>query len=425
MIGRVILGVIAAEFFSSGFEEMRISPQASDTPIFSPAEVDEIDPSSTPYVQISGIPPVDGVCVYHYYENEPEGVKFGKKTYAPILAAPRAAPVSRRKPDVVSALVILDGCLPDQRPKDLPRSVRGLVSRGKSQVPALISNELTKQTLSLSPNVLLLEQRGAPTTMGGVEQIAVGTILSVFAIVPFFSRRRKFDERLVSSGDLVSAVEEIRPLISCSPSLLNPATDKCQITGGETEEVILMRLNCKVDKIPSIVVLTNKRLMIYRTMSNFLPMIGRIIERLIGKGAEQIPGGGLIMLAFEPFFETYEILFVREERRWRENLGFSDSEVLAGHVPWKKLSDFKIDDLPALVSSIRAGKDWLFRSASVRFYPRSIKKVFSLPKDFEIPDFVVLTVIRRLISEVHPVLAAAGCKVLAEAKSLELELSSP
>ena len=99
MIGRVILGVIAAGFFSSGFEEIRISPQASDTPIFSPAEVDKIDPSSTPYVQISGIPPVDGVCFYHYYENEPEGVKFDKKTYAPILAAPRAAPVSRWKPE--------------------------------------------------------------------------------------------------------------------------------------------------------------------------------------------------------------------------------------------------------------------------------------------------------------------------------------
>jgi len=423
MIGRAILALFAAVIVTSGISDMGIARRASQTPkIFAPSDVGKIDPAVTPFVQIDGIVPADGICVYRPGDR-PNSIRIDENVYYPILTAAQAARISRRQPVTISAVVRFEGC----QQKDLSSSITGVVSRDRSQIPAVYSNGLAKDKLSLASDVLILEQRGVPpSTMSGIGEIAGGLALLPFVVVPFFSRRRKFDEKKLAAADLAGALEELRPLVSCSPVLLGPSIQNVHLMTGDAKEIVLLLVNCNVENIPSIMVITNTRLLIFRTKSKTLPMIGRTISKLLDKGAEMVPGAGLVLLALDPFFETFDVLFVREERGWRENLGFEDAEILEGRVPWKKLSDFRFAELPVTVRSISASKDWLYRSATVRFHARSLKKVLSLPKDMEIPDVAVLPVVNRLIGEIAPILLAAGCKVLTDKpKTLNLELPTP
>jgi len=423
MIGRLLLGLFAVSILVSGFSDIKTSGRAGRTATaFSSDHVGEIDPKASPFVQINDIQPSDAVCLYTVNKDEPEGIKTGETTYAPILTAAQVEAASDGKPVVATAVIKLDGCEEGSAPKDVPSSVIGLASRGQSDVPVEISNELAKDKISFSPDVLVVEQRDKPPTAGGgAGKIATALALFAVAVIPFFGARRRLDERRVSGGALATVIKDVRPLISCSPDVLAPAELQESFLNGGVER-ILLKVNGSVGGIPSLLIITNRRLLIYRTQSNVLPTIGRVVSRLLDTGAEKVPGGGLVMLAIEPFFETFDVLFLREEAGWRENLGFEDAEILQGSVPWKKLSDVELVDLPKAVKSVWIGKDWLLRSASVRFYPRSLGKLFSLPKDFDLSDFVGVTAINRIAAELQPLLTAAGCTAVIKPRSLDLAL---
>lgn len=237
--------------------------------------------------------------------------------------------------------------------------------------------------------------------------LAMALFLAFVGAAPFFRRRTRPSPAELRDAPMQHMLQSLFPLLAIG-----------ELSGGRSPllaaarkagpEVVLLKVNGEDPARRAVLaVLTNRRYLIYRTRRQWPQTILAATKSLVGKA----PLGDLMLILFEPFGETYEMLFAPEERRLRKVMARPDSELLSGAVPWRKASDLTIAEVVERAESVSLKPTFWSGGHKIEFMPRTLRRLLKTPPDLVVREEDIEPILSRLVDFFEPDLVKAGCTI--------------
>lgn len=227
--------------------------------------------------------------------------------------------------------------------------------------------------------------------------LGFGLVLALIALLPTLLEERWPKEKDLEQRETGDALSKLYPAIKAhgDPSS-NDLGDLVRAARDETAERVLLRVNAKDGEVPVLAVLTNRRLLLFRTKRRSLHIVAKIFDELL----EKIPGGKILGEMFEAFGEAYEVLFKPKRKEFLETMEQRDEELLEGKTPprWKKTHDMTHVEIVRLCQQLTIRRAFgLAKTLVVEFTPRNFSKILQTPPQLEIEPRSTAVVANRLV----------------------------
>lgn len=245
--------------------------------------------------------------------------------------------------------------------------------------------------------------------------IAILGLIALVVFVSFFKRHYRGTHRANPDKPEQLTHEDLSglgPAFVVTPS--NNGTtvaDALNRAATSSQESILLKVAGKDSwKVGSLLILTNRRLLYYRTGSFGFTIFLNTIVNLIHK----IPFGGLILWPFEGIADAWRRLRNSEYRNIVRIAKVRDEHLLAGKVPrWKLRHQFTLPIIRTEFSEISIKPRFWNPGLAIDFQPVKLAKVFR-NTEFIDPNVEHFTVYACLAELMRPKLEALGLETLVE-----------
>lgn len=131
----------------------------------------------------------------------------------------------------------------------------------------------------------------------------------------------------------------------------------------------------------------------------------------------------MVLLLFEPFPETYEVLFKAKERFFLSVMGHDDDKLLDGTVSWHKVAEIELRDVLAGCKDVTVTKKFWSPGLRVAFNWSNFRDNLKINADIVIPEEKDIEIYRYLAEALKPVLEGSECSV--EVASNKIQISLP
>ena len=261
--------------------------------------------------------------------------------------------------------------------------------------------------LGVTAGILARAEEDPLPAVASLLLLTTALFLGFVAVAPFFRRRTGPSPEELRDAPLRQALQSLFPLLAVgervearSPPLATPH--------GAGPEIVLLKVNGEDSARRAVLaVLTSRRYIIYRTRRQWPRIILTATKNLIGKA----PFGDLMLILFEPFGETWEMLFAPEERRLHKVMAYPDSELISGAVPWRKASDLTIAEVVERAESVSVKRTLWSGVPQIEFMPRTLRGLLKTPPDLVVREKGIEPILVRLVDLFEPDLMRAGCTI--------------
>ena len=415
MIARILLLIVAWFGFTYAVDGLKINARYSGAPdSFSLSQLESPVLTMPAFVHITDANLSLGVCQTETMSKD-DKTTSSRFLYVPLMDPMQLELYSQGKPVKIKVLSRSDDC------DKAPTLMQGILSSEES-IDDEIRDKFNKSNIFIDNNPLILTPQYAPASSGSNILILLLSLLAaIAAIVPFFKRDKWPKEKQLKGMPLPEVLAALYPALKVEDNLAR-ALEKGRpsFVDPEEPEVVLLKLNCvNAAKRPSFAIFINKRYLLYRTKIQF----GLILLKATGSALDKIPVvGGLVSMMVEPFEESYEVILAPEDPRFHETMGYENSALLAGKVPWHKTCDIALADLPKTVKSVVIKKRTWSGGLGVLFMPHSLKGIFIAPSNFNILQDGQFVAVLKLIECLGSTIANQGLMVKQDEGKVEISL---
>lgn len=397
MIARILLLIVAWVGITYAVDGLKINARYSGEPdSLSMSQLESPALTVPAFVHITDASPSDGVCLTETMSKDDKSTS-SNYLYVPLMDSTQRDLYSQGKPVTIKAFSKSDGCA------QAPTLIQGILSSDTS-IDDVVRNKFKESNILVDNNPLILKPQYAPnSSASNILVLLLSLLAAVAAIVPFFKRDKWPKEKQLKELPLPDVLAALYPALKVENNLAQTLEKDRQTAVDPNEpEVVLLKLNCvNTAKRPSFAIFTNKRYLLYRTKIQF----GLVLLKATESALDKIPVvGGLASMMVKPFEESYEVILAPEDPRFHETMGYEDSALLAGKVPWHKTCEVALADLPRTVRSVEIKKSVWSRGLKVVFMPHSLKGLFKTPSGFTVLQDGQFVAVVKLVEALGPTL---------------------
>jgi hypothetical protein len=179
-------------------------------------------------------------------------------------------------------------------------------------------------------------------------------------------------------------------------------------------------------EVDAVVLLTNRRLLLYSMEMGAKIVFVELTKRLLGKLPVPFIDSIVSFLLFSIPRSIYVALRGGKEQLIAQALSQEESKLLSANPPLRKVHEFDFAQLAQSVAQVDVGTGvstgFLSRKFGVTFSPVKLAKTFSLPKDLILPEYESLEPIAQLLHAVRSTLATSGLDYRLDADGQKLSI---
>lgn len=406
MIARLLLLAFAWVLGSDAVRGLGINYSYPSEPVeLTVSQLQAAGANAPLFIRIDEVIPQDAVCLTSKAE-EDSTIELNS-LYLPLVDARQAQLLESGAGASVPTFVHYDDC-----DLDTPKPwVQGVIESGAASFSDEMKAEFKKVGITVPDNAFVVHDQVMPDSSGGnMLQLAFALLAGLVGLTPFFNRNRFPKAAKLAGADTSEVFRAMYPALKAHGSTDERLLEELeQAALAPDTETVLLKINCEdSNQRPALAVLTNKRYILYRTKRH-IPLI--ILSKL-GQLIEKLPFGGFFSLILNPFGETYKVLVTPEKRVFREAMGYRDSELLTGQVPWKTHCSLTFAELTQHASGVLIVRQYWTNALEVSFAPRKLLRMWKKPPSFTIRQEGARIAIARLVDHFEEHLRARDVLVI-------------
>lgn len=360
LLSRVFLLLLSAFVTWLGFDMVRVSAAGTEVHTVSIEAVERDGVGAARYLDITG-GLTDGSYVYSYLES----TGTVTEVIYPVASGDTWAGMFDGSPTTIHVLVRDDGIRGDcHRSDDCvqsgPADVRGVTRVGWNALDRETRELLEDVDYQIAGDVVFLDLGSAPASAGsGLLVLLLGVGLGLVVVGPpvvgaWRARGGGRPDPAVSSGLAARVAEAERA----------------------GEERVLLAARCRDGEgLPGVLVVSNRRMVLYRTK----PSKVAGAARLAAKGIEMIPFAFLLTDTVRLVRDASRSFYPPSTRRSGRALEADGTRLLDGDVPWSVTATMELAEMPRYAEKVEVRGFWFSAQCVAEVTPRPDAEEVVLP----------------------------------------------